>query len=104
MGKHRGVDTGEKEKEKQREGKEALSWGWGQRGEKKEKMVPLMSVYLSFTCPWLALVPQVGTKNIHLLGWGPTGCWLNLSHLWELSLTWAGEMEHARDSRPSLEV
>lgn len=72
--------------------------------EKKEKMVPLMSVYLSFTCPWLVLVPEVGRENIHLLGWGPTGCWLNLSHLWELSLTWAGEMEHARDSRPSLEV
>lgn len=30
---------------------------------------------------------------MHVLGWGPTECWLRLCRLWELSLNWAWETQ-----------
>lgn len=50
------METREKEKAKLREGKEAvMGLQGGRRGEKEADRVPLLSVYLSFTCPWLVL-------------------------------------------------
>lgn len=83
--RHRGVETREKNKAKGRERSSAT--GVGVKKEERRQGTWLPAAALSFISPWLTLRPQVGMQNTHLLGLGPTGCWLTLCYLWELGLT-----------------
>lgn len=92
--RHRGVETREKNKAKGR--KRSSATGVGVKKEERRQGTWLPAAALSFISPCLTLGHQVRMQNMPLLGWGPTGCWLALSYLWELSLTRTWETQQPR--------